>query len=168
MPFLRRIPHRVNSLSTMQPPESAVDLTICNDVAELVAVTDALDRVGEDIGFPPKALMQLQVALDEVLSNVIKYAWADAGPHRFRVRIEPSQSGIAVVVADDGMPFDPRAQPPPGPAGGRRPRPGGVGIHMVRQLVDDLDYARIDGLNCLTLTKRSMLDNTSQEAAHNG
>lgn len=67
MPAFRR--NLVNSLLTMQPPQSTLDLTIRNDVAELVSVSDALDRLGEEIGFPPKALMQLQVAVDEILSN---------------------------------------------------------------------------------------------------
>jgi len=152
----------------MRPSQSTVDLTIRNDVAELVAVSDALDRLGEEIGFPPKALMQLQVALDEILSNVIKYAWVDAGSHQFRVRIEPRESDIDIVITDDGLPFDPRAQPPPAPAGGRRPRPGGVGIQMVRQLVDGFDYARIDDLNCVTLTKRSTPEKSRQEEGQNG
>lgn len=152
----------------MALPQAAVDLTIRNDVGELVAVTEALDRLGEKIGFPTKALMQLQVALDEALSNVIKYAWPDGGSHQFRVRIEQRESDIAIAISDDGLPFDPRAQPPPGPAGGRRPRPGGVGIQMIRQLVDAFDYARIDGLNCVTLTKRSSLDNSKKEEGQNG
>lgn len=152
----------------MQPPQSAVDLTIRNEVSELSVVTAALDRLGEQIGFHAKPLMQLQVALDEILSNVIKYAWSDGEPHRFRVRIDPREFGIEVVVTDDGLAFDPRAQPPPGPAGGRRPRPGGVGIQMVRQLVDGFDYARIGDLNRVTLTKRSVPDEASQEAGRNG
>ena len=166
--FFCLILHLVNSLSTMQPLKSTVDLTVRNDVAELVAVTDALDQLGERIEFPTKALMQLQVALDEVLSNVIKYAWPDGGSHQFRVCIEPREPGIEIVITDDGLPFDPRAQPAPGPSGGRRPRPGGVGIQMVRQLVDGFDYARIDGLNCVTLTKRGVLDKTTQEVTHDG
>lgn len=152
----------------MQPPQAAVDLAIRNDVGELVTVTDALDQLGEQIGFPTKALMQLQVALDEVLSNVVKYAWPEGGSHQFRVRIEPRESAIEIVISDDGLPFDPRAQPPPGPAGGRRPRPGGVGIQMVRQLVDGFEYARIDDLNCVTLTKRSTPEKTRQEEGQNG
>jgi len=151
-----------------QPLETTVDLSIRNDVAELLAVTEALDQLGEEIGFPAKALMQLQVALDEVLSNVIKYAWADGGPHRLRVRIKALPSGIEVVITDDGLPFDPRAQPAPAPAGGRRPRPGGVGIHLVKQLVDGFDYARIDDLNCVTLTKQCVQDRPLQEGAHLG
>jgi serine/threonine-protein kinase RsbW len=101
-------------------------------------------------------LIQLQVALDEVLSNVIKYAWTDGAPHTLRVRITAPPSGIDVVITDDGAPFDPRSQPEPEPARGRRLRPGGVGIHLVKQLVDRFDYARIGGMNCVTLIKRNI------------
>lgn len=152
----------------MQPENSTVDLAVRNDVAELGAVTDALDQLGESIGFPAKALMQLQVALDEILSNVIKYAWPDTGLHTFDVRIEAGESGLEISIIDDGLPFDPRAQPPPGPAGGRRPRPGGVGIQMVRQLVDGFDYVRIDGRNRVTLTKRSVPEQASREVVQDG
>lgn len=152
----------------LQPRETTVDLSIRNDLGELVAVTEALDKLGEDTGFPAKPLMQLQVALDEVLCNVIKYAWTDGGPHHLRVRIKALAAGIEVVITDDGQPFDPRAQPAPEPARGRRLRPGGVGIHLVRQLVDGFDYARTDELNCVTLTKRSAPDNASQLEGHDG
>jgi anti-sigma regulatory factor (Ser/Thr protein kinase) len=152
----------------MPPQESPVELTIRNDVADLGAVTEALDRLGENIGFPLKALMQLQVALDEALSNVVKYAWPAGGTHEIRVLLEAHDASIVVVIEDRGLAFDPRAQPPPGPAGGRRPRPGGVGIHMVRQLVDRFDYERIDGLNRVTLTKQSVPEKASQEAVPDG
>jgi len=149
-------------------PEPAVDISIRNDLAELATVTDALDRLGEQVGFPAKALMQLQVALDEILSNVIKYAWADGGPHELRIRIRARAAGIEVVITDDGLPFDPRAQPAPEPARGRRLRPGGVGIHLVKQLVDGFDYARDGQLNCVTLTKSNALATASQLEGNDG
>jgi serine/threonine-protein kinase RsbW len=142
----------------MQPQAFTVDLSIRNDFSDLVAVTEALDQVGGEFGFAPKALIQLQVALDEILSNVIKYAWSDGAPHTLRVRIKASVPSIEVVVTDDGAPFDPRAQPEPEPARGRRLRPGGVGIHLIKQLVDEFDYARTGGVNCVTLIKRNILD----------
>ena len=99
--------------------------------------------------------MQLQVALDEILSNVIKYAWTDGEKHKLRVSINVRDDGVEVIILDDGKPFDPRSVAPPQPLeAGRRPRPGGLGIHMVKQLVDSYDYKRLDGHNQVTLKKR--------------
>jgi anti-sigma regulatory factor (Ser/Thr protein kinase) len=135
--------------------EQTVDLAIRNDVAELATVTETVDRIGAEAGMPFKAVMQLQVVLDEVLSNVIKYAWPEGGSHELRVRINVRDSTVEVLVTDDGRPFDPMVQPPPELLQpGRRPQPGGVGIHMIKQLVDGFEYARVDGYNQVTLSKR--------------
>jgi serine/threonine-protein kinase RsbW len=134
--------------------KSYFDLAIRNDFADLVAVTQMLERLGEQAAIPSKALIQLQVALDETLSNIIKYAWSE-GAHELKIRFGVQDGRIEVVIVDDGRPFDPRNQPAPAPPSpGREPRTGGVGIHMVRQLVDRIDYARIDGCNRVTLVKQ--------------
>jgi serine/threonine-protein kinase RsbW len=131
------------------------DLAIRNDVAELTILRDALDRLGERFRIPSEPLLQLQVALDEMVSNVIKYAWPDGGVHEVRVRITVRVGGVDVEIVDDGTMFDPLLAPAPErlPAG-RRPKPGGAGIHMVKQLVDQCVYSRIEGHNHLKLTKR--------------
>ena len=83
--------------------------------------------------------MQLQVALDEIVSNVVKYSWPDDGKHEVFVRITVNATGVVLDIFDDGRPFDPRAAPKPKPPlNGQRPRPGGVGIHMTKKLVDNL------------------------------
>jgi len=134
--------------------EQTVNVTIRNEITDLATVTEAVDRIGAEVGIPSKTVMQLQVVLDEVLSNVIKYAWPDGGTHEFYVRINVQNGGIEITITDDGRPFNPLDQSPPAPAAdGRRPLPGGVGIHMVRQLVDSIEYARFDGRNQVTLTK---------------
>jgi serine/threonine-protein kinase RsbW len=132
----------------------SVDLVIHNDLSEIVVVRDALDQLGGELEVPAHALMQLQVALDEIVSNVVKYSWRDGGKHKFLVRITVSATGVALDIFDDGQPFDPREAPEPNPpVEGRRSRPGGVGIHMIKKLVDGFAYERIDGRNHTSLTK---------------
>jgi anti-sigma regulatory factor (Ser/Thr protein kinase) len=132
----------------------SVDLVIHNDLAEIAVVRDALDQLGSDLQVPMSALMPLQVALDEVVSNVVKYSWLDGGKHEIFVRITVSATGVALDIFDDGRPFDPREAPEPNRAPkGQRPRPGGVGIHMTKKLVDNLAYERIDGRNHTSLIK---------------
>jgi serine/threonine-protein kinase RsbW len=135
-------------------PEQTTDLSIRNDLAELALVRDHLDRIGAELGLPSKPLMQLQVALDEVASNVIKHAWPDGGDHELCVRITGHRDRIEVEIVDDGREFDPRLAPPPEPwPVSRRRKPGGVGIHMAKQLVDRIDYERIEGRNRTVMTK---------------
>jgi anti-sigma regulatory factor (Ser/Thr protein kinase) len=135
--------------------EKSVDLSIRNNVVDLAIVTKALDHLGDEFQIPTKALMQLQVALDEILSNIIKYAWPERSAHEIRLRMSAHDGRIEILIVDDGAPFDPRdheSREPPPP--GTRPQPGGVGIQMVKQLVDSFDYARIDGCNKVILIKR--------------
>ena len=140
-------------------PEQTVTVAIRNEAADLANVAEAVDRIGAEANIPSKIVMQLQVVLDEVLSNVIKYAWPPGGNHEFYVRINVENGGIEITITDDGRPFNPLDQPAPAPPpDGRRPLPGGVEIHMVRQLVDRIEYVRFDGRNQVTLTKRYGLE----------
>jgi anti-sigma regulatory factor (Ser/Thr protein kinase) len=124
-------------------------------MAQLGIVSDALERIGGEHGLARAPLNQLQVALDEIVSNVIKYAWPEGGIHDIRIRITVDAGNVRIDVADDGGYFDPHVAPsPPIASPGRRPSPGGVGLHMVTQLIDSFEYARIDRWNHSTLTKQ--------------
>ena len=133
----------------------STELTIRNDRAGLSVLRDTLDRIAAEHGIFGKSLIELQVALDEIISNIIKYAWPEGDAHDLLVRLTVAGTVVEVEVIDDGQPYDPRNAPPPPPvAPGRRPKPGGVGVHMVKQLVDGFDYERVDGYNRVKLTKK--------------
>jgi serine/threonine-protein kinase RsbW len=134
---------------------SSVDIVIHNELSEIALVRDALDQFGSELEVPAQAIVQLQIALDEIVSNVVKYSWVDDEKHDILVRITIDDDGVVLDIFDDGEPFDPRGAPEPLPSlAGRRPEPGGVGIHMVRKLVDDFAYERIDAQNHTRLTKK--------------
>lgn len=148
-------------LGTRQPmplPQTT-RVVIRNDAADLATLTTAMERVGVEHGVPEKSLFQLQIALDEMVSNVIKYAWPEGGTHDIEVRIAIRSDGVEVEIIDDGRMFDPRDaprrdKPPPG----QRPQPGGVGVQMTKQLVDRISYTRMGNCNHTTLTKLCALD----------
>jgi serine/threonine-protein kinase RsbW len=142
-----------------------VDLRIHNDLSEIGTVRDALDGLARELGIPMRALVQLQVALDEVASNVVKYSWEDGGRHEFLVRITVHPGGVDLEIFNDGREFDPLSAPPPIlPMDRQRPRPGGLGIHMVKKLVDIFSYERINGCNHTTLRKKCDVGTVAQRS----
>jgi serine/threonine-protein kinase RsbW len=136
------------------PSPQTTHIVIGNDIADLALLTTAVERLGAEHGMPETSLFQLQIALDEMVSNVIKYAWPEGGAHDIEIRIAIRDDGVEVEIIDDGRMFDPRDAPKRDkPLRGQRPQPGGVGVQMTRQLVDRIDYARIGNRNHTTLTK---------------
>jgi sigma-B regulation protein RsbU (phosphoserine phosphatase) len=149
-------PNGIRHFAAEQPmilPQTT-HIVIRNNMADLAALTTAMERVGAEHGMPEQPLFQLQVALDEIVSNVIKYAWPEAGAHDIEIRIRARDDAVEVEIIDDGRMFDPRDAPKRDePLPGQRPQPGGLGVQMTKQLVDRMDYARIGNRNHTTLTK---------------
>ena len=143
------------SRSSISVVERSTRIAIRNEIADLAILREALKQFCSEHAVARKTLMQLQVTLDEIVSNIIKYAWPAGGTHEVSVRMTASADGIQIEVVDDGQAFDPRTAPAPEQSRpGRRRKPGGVGIHMVKQLVDDIEYFRSGGCNHIVLTKR--------------
>jgi anti-sigma regulatory factor (Ser/Thr protein kinase) len=146
------------------PLPQLTHIAIRNDIADLAALSTAIEHVGAEHGIPEKSLFQLQVALDEIVSNVIKYAWPEGGAHDIEIRITVRSDGVEVEISDDGRMFDPRDAPKRDkPLPGQRPQPGGVGVQMTKQLVDRIGYARIGNRNHTTLTKLCALTPAASE-----
>jgi anti-sigma regulatory factor (Ser/Thr protein kinase) len=133
-------------------------IQLMNDLSELERVSHLLQRFGEQHGLPPRAVFELNLALDEILTNVVSYAYADVAPHeivlRLFVAVEAPAIEVLVEVEDDGQPFDPTSAPPPDINLSIEDRPiGGLGIHLVRQVMDELVYRRQHDRNVLSMRK---------------
>jgi serine/threonine-protein kinase RsbW len=92
---------------------SSVETTIRNEVCEIAQVVLQLERLAAAQNLPPASVWPLNVALDEVLSNIINYGYTDAGEHRIQIRIALEQELVVAEVEDDGIAFDPLGAPPP-------------------------------------------------------
>lgn len=129
------------------------EIRIANSMSEIARVAALVDRFGADHKFSNEVVVALNVSLDEILNNIISYAYEDAGHHDIVVRLELRYGTVEAIVEDDGKPFNPLAVATPD--FGAKPRAdGGVGLHFVRNLTDELEYARRDGINRLRLMKR--------------
>jgi len=134
---------------------TATALTVANQLGELERVSSTVEALGLRHGVPAKMRFEIRLALDEVLTNVIEYAFVDAGEHAIEVRLAVADNLVTVEIEDDGRPFNPLEVPRPDLARPVEERPiGGLGVHLVRQVMNGLAYRRERGKNILTLTKR--------------
>jgi serine/threonine-protein kinase RsbW len=134
---------------------TSAEACIENRLDHLPRVAALLDELAAAHGLPRDAVVDMQVALDEVLTNVITHGYADDGVHEIRVRVSVVPGVLEATVEDDARPFDPLTIPPPDLSASLRERAvGGLGIHFVRTLMSEVTYARVDNRNRLVLKKR--------------
>lgn len=130
--------------------------TLGNDLAELPAALDWLEATLQAAGVGEAVVGELRLVAEEGLSNVIRYAYADQARHSIEVAVEIDGGEVRLVLRDDGRPFDPLAAPAPDlDAPFEQRSAGGLGIHLLRSLVDRADYRREEGANVLRLVRRS-------------
>lgn len=125
-------------------------------VANISAVTDFVDAILEELDCPMKARMQIDVAIDELFSNIAQYAYAPGtGPATVRVETEQDPRAVILTFIDRGVPFDPLAAEDPDITAPAEERSiGGLGVFLVKKTMDDVRYERRDGQNILRITKR--------------
>jgi anti-sigma regulatory factor (Ser/Thr protein kinase) len=132
-----------------------LELILLNRPSEIVRLQDKLESIAHEKGFPPKVLHDVQLSVEEHLTNVLHYAFPDEGEHKITVRLRPDDSEFCIEVEDDGRPFNPLEHPAPDLSQSLEQRPiGGLGIHMIRKSMDRVDYRRTEGKNILTMTRR--------------
>ena len=138
---------------------SRVETTIKNSIGEIARVVALVEELAELLQLPASTIWPLNVALDEILSNIISYGHGDGLEHEICIRVSLEHGLMVAEVEDDGQAFDPLAAPTPDIDVPLEERGvGGLGIHIVRNLMDEVTYMRIAGRNRLTL-KRALVRN---------
>ena len=135
----------------------ALRLILKNDLSELARIAEEIEAHGEACDWPAKWILNINLSLDELITNTVSYGYQDADEHEIRVTLTEQDKAIAVVVEDDAMAFDPfTAAPAPDLEAGMEERPiGGLGVYLVKTLMDEVAYQRVDGVNRITLIQRA-------------
>ena len=129
-------------------------LTLHNDISQISHLAGFMDSVASEFGLDPSLTMSLNLALEEAVTNVIMYAYPEGVDGE--VYLDASKEGncLKFTLSDKGKPFDPTAIPEADVTASVEDRPiGGLGIHLVRNIMDQVAYRRIEGKNVLTMTK---------------
>ncbi len=131
------------------------ELTILASGENLEQVLAFVDAELEKMGSPPKAQMQIDVAVEELFVNIAHYAYApETGSATIRVQPDEEKHSIAITFIDSGIPYNPLAKPDPDVTLSAEERQiGGLGIFMVKKSMDGMRYEYRNGQNVLTIEK---------------
>ncbi len=131
-------------------------LIVANRMEEIRTIEAALEEFGEQHEFPMDALLQIQLALEELFTNVVSYAHDDDLEHEVEIRLSREGETITVEITDDGSPFDPLQDAPELDVESslEERSVGGAGIRLAKQLMTELRYQRNSERNHLTLVKK--------------
>lgn len=134
---------------------SKISLKVENKVEELARISAAVDELAENEGWPQALAFRVNLVLEEFGINVINYAHEE-GVHDFEITLLSEQDTLTIEFTDDGVPFNPlEDKPEPDTSAPMEERPiGGLGIHLVRTMTEEMRYERQNSKNHSTLVMR--------------
>ncbi len=142
----------------MEAPSNKQEIVLSADTRELDRLNDFLEAQAEAVDCPPGTLMKIQISAEEIFTNIANYAYPDGQGTAVvtsEIKEENGETIMTISFSDSGQPFDPLAMPDPditAPAEERNI--GGLGIYMVKETMDKVDYSYEKGRNILTITKK--------------
>jgi sigma-B regulation protein RsbU (phosphoserine phosphatase) len=129
-------------------------LTLHNNIEQIALLPEFVDAVAEEAQLDHEAIFNLNLALEEAVSNVIMYAYPEKTDNVVDIEAMVEGKRVSFVITDSGKPFDPTAKETVDINADMGERPiGGLGIHLVRTIMDMVNYERKEGKNVLTITK---------------
>ena len=132
-----------------------IALRLKSQLSELTRVADAMARLGAEQHLPTDVVGELTLVLEEVISNIIRHGCAGREDRQISLALDLSSEAITVTVQDDGTSFNPLTHPEPDVTRPLEAREvGGLGIFLVRRLMDEVTYQRDGGQNVLRMTRR--------------
>lgn len=130
-------------------------ITLPNDVQATTELGMFVDEVCENVGFDMSTTFKLNLAIEEAVVNVMSYAYPAGTKGDVDIDAEADDEQLKFVISDSGTPFDPTQKGEIDTTLSAEERGiGGLGIHLIRQIMDTINYERVDGKNVLTLRKK--------------
>ena len=131
------------------------ELTVNAVLENLPKVTEFVDEQLEAFGCPPRAQAQIDIAVDELFGNIVRYAYQPGmGPATVRVEVT-GEPAVILTFIDNGVPYDPLKKADPDTTLSAEERQvGGLGIFMVKKSMDEIAYEYQDGQNILRIKKK--------------
>lgn len=130
-------------------------LTLPNDIETIPQLNEFIDSIAEEIGIDMSLTMSLNLAIEEAVVNVMDYAYPAGVKGDVEIEVVADDNWLTFTISDSGVAFDPTTKKDADITLSAEERPiGGLGIFLVRQLMDTIRYERVNGKNVLTLRKK--------------
>ena len=130
-------------------------ITLPNDVSTIPSLASFVEEVAGAVGYNASTTMSLNLAVEEAVVNVMNYAFPRGTIGNVNIEACANDVRLKFIITDNGQPFDPTAVKDADVSLSAEERPvGGLGIYLVRKLMDSINYESVDGHNVLTLRKK--------------
>lgn len=130
-------------------------IILANDISEITRLYEFIEEIGNDFSLSPDIVFNLNLVLEEAVVNVINYAYPKEEHQYIYLSATMKDGSIVLVLTDTGKEFDPTAVPEADITLSADERQiGGLGIFLIRQIMNEVKYERIEGKNVLTLEKK--------------
>lgn len=132
-------------------------IILANDISEISRLYEFVEELGNDFSLSPDIVFNLNLVLEEAVVNIINYAYPKEEHESIYLSARMHEGSIILVLTDTGKEFDPTAAPEADVTLSADDRQiGGLGIFLIRQIMNEVKYERIEGKNVLTLEKKLM------------
>lgn len=143
------------------------ELTMAADNCNLHKAIDFVTDELESARFPMKQILQIQLAAEEIFTNIAQYAYPD-GAGDVTIRCAAGQAGVVLTFIDGGIPYDPlRGEAPAMSSNAEEREIGGLGVYMAKKIMDRIEYYHKAEKNILTMTKGRMMMKITKNEAEN-
>jgi anti-sigma regulatory factor (Ser/Thr protein kinase) len=139
--------------------KNEMNIILKNKFSELKKMSDEVDSFVKTNSLDDEVKHDIKLVLDEIITNIISYAFDDDNEHEISVKIYIDDNKLSIDIEDDGRPFDPLEYPPPDTTKPLEERDiGGLGVFFVRELMDEIEYKRKEKKNVLAITKSILVN----------
>ncbi|GAK59446.1 anti-sigma factor antagonist [Candidatus Vecturithrix granuli] len=136
------------------------------EMSYLYRIREFITGIAAEVGIDEQDILNIELAVDEACANVIEHGYEPNAPDKsLTIQMEIDDQKLVLKIIDQGKSFDPRLKPPPDIQKLiTMKRDGGLGISLIKQTMDEIDYRRTpEGCNVLILTKYLQLDHNSED-----
>ena len=131
-----------------------VTIELRNRLSEIVTLHEKLEQFGKALGLPPKCLFEIDLALEEIVTNIISHGFSDNEDQCIHVTMTHDGKKVIIQIEDCGMPFDlHEAETPDLECTLEEAKVGGLGIHLVKRMMNDVLYERCGDKNVVIIKK---------------